>query len=211
MKTSKKGIDLIKSFEGCRLTAYRCPAGVWTIGYGHTAGVVPGQVITQSKAIDFLASDLIKYETAVTKNVKLPLNQAQFDALVSFTYNCGAGNLAKLIKNRNYAQIADALLLYNKGGGKVLAGLTRRRKTERELFLSGGAAVETIPSGSTYYPKCGQNHVGIAVALQSINVDSSYAFRARIAGKNGIVGYKGTAVQNTKMLSMLKQGKLIKV
>lgn len=210
MKTSKRGIDLIKSFEGCRLTAYRCPAGVWTIGYGHTAGVVPGQVITQSNAIDFLAADLIKYETAVTKNVKLPLNQAQFDALVSFTYNCGAGNFAKLIKNRNYAQIADALLLYNKGGGKVLAGLTRRRKAERELFLSGAAA-ETIPSGSTYYPKCGQNYVGIAAALQSINVDSSYAFRARIAAKNGIAGYRGTAAQNTKMMDMLKHGKLIKV
>lgn len=211
MKTSKRGIDLIKSFEGCRLTAYRCPAGVWTIGYGHTAGVVPGQVITQSKAIDFLASDLIEYETAVTKNVKLPLNQAQFDALVSFTYNCGAGNLAKLIKNRNYTQIADALLLYNKGGGKVLAGLARRRKAERELFLSGGSVEETIPSDNTYYSKCGQNYVGIAAALQSFNVDSSYAFRARIAAKNGIAGYRGTAAQNTKMMDMLKQGKLIKV
>lgn len=134
MKTSDKGIALIKSFEGCRLTAYLCPAGVWTIGYGHTAGVVQGQTITQAQADELLKSDLVKYENYVI-STGLTLNQNQFDALVSFTYNCGAGNLKKLIANRTLPEIAEAMLLYNKGGGKVLAGLVRRREAERNLFL----------------------------------------------------------------------------
>lgn len=135
MKTSDRGISLIKSFEGCRLTAYLCPAGVWTIGYGHTAGVTQGQTITQAQADTFLKADLEKYEKYVTAT-GLTLNQNQFDALVSFTYNCGAGNLKKLIANRTLSEIAEAMLLYNKGGGKVLAGLVRRRNAERELFLT---------------------------------------------------------------------------
>ena len=134
MKTSKKGIDLIKSFEGCRLTAYKCPAGVWTIGYGHTAGVKSGQIITQEQADAYLASDLEKYERYV-EETGLQLKQNQFDALVSFAYNCGNGNLKTLIRNRSLEQIAEALLLYNKANGKVLSGLTRRRKAERELFI----------------------------------------------------------------------------
>lgn len=134
MGTSDKGIALIKSFEGCRLTAYLCPAGVWTIGYGHTAGVSKGQVITQEQAESFLKADLEKYEKYVNAT-GLTLNQNQFDALVSFTYNCGAGNLKKLIANRTLPEIADAMLLYNKGGGKVLAVLVRRREAERKLFL----------------------------------------------------------------------------
>lgn len=135
---SKKGLDLIKSFEGCRLTAYRCPANVcnvWTIGWGHTADVYEGMKITQAQADAFLVEDMKKYE-AYVRATGLTLNQNQFDALVSFTYNCGNGNLKTLIKNRTLPQIADALLLYNKGGGKVLNGLVRRRKAERELFLS---------------------------------------------------------------------------
>ena len=134
MKTSEKGISLIKSFEGCRLTAYMCPAGIWTIGYGHTAGVTQGQTITQAQADRFLKSDLEKYEKYVNAT-GLVLNQNQFDALVSFTYNCGAGNLKKLIANRTLPEIAEAMLLYNKGGGKVLTGLVRRREAERKLFL----------------------------------------------------------------------------
>ncbi len=135
MKTSQKGIDLIKKFEGCKLKAYKCPAGIWTIGYGHTAGVKEGQTITQKQADNFLVLDLKIYENHVN-NLKLPLNQNQYDALVSFTYNCGPGNLKTLVKNRTLSQIADALLLYNKGGGVILNGLVKRRKAERELFLT---------------------------------------------------------------------------
>lgn len=134
MKTSDKGIVLIKSFEGCRLQAYMCPSGIWTIGYGHTAGVSKGQIITQVQADAFLKSDLEKYEGYV-KATGLILNQNQFDALVSFTYNCGNGNLKKLIKGRTLGEIAEALLLYTKSNGKVLNGLVRRRKVERDLFL----------------------------------------------------------------------------
>lgn len=136
MKTSQNGINLIKKFEGVRLTAYKCPAGKWTIGYGHTANVKQGMTITQSEAEEFLRQDLHIYENYI-KLIKLNLNQNQFDALVSFTYNCGAGNLKTLTNNRTLAQIADALLLYNKSSnGQVLEGLTRRRQAERELFLN---------------------------------------------------------------------------
>lgn len=139
MKTSINGINLIKQFEGCHLTAYKCPTGVWTIGYGHTSGVKQGQKITQEQADSYLASDLEKYEKYVNTTageLGFNLNQNQFDALVSFTYNCGAGNLNTLVRGRTLEQIADALLLYKKSGGKVLAGLERRRQAERELFLT---------------------------------------------------------------------------
>ena len=139
MKINNEGLALIKSFEGCRLVAYKCPAGVWTIGYGHTAGVTEGQVITQAQADNMLKSDMKKYEKYVADNVKIPLNENQFSALVSFCYNCGVGNLRTLVKNRNAQQIADAMILYNKASGKVLAGLVRRREAERKLFLKAVA------------------------------------------------------------------------
>ena len=135
MKLGKEGQKLIKHFEGCKLTAYLCPARVWTIGWGHTAGVKQGMKITQQQADQYFLEDIKVYENHVKRIVKLPLNQNQFDALVSFCYNCGAGNLQKLVNGRNYQQIADTMLLYNKGGGKILAGLLRRRQMERELFL----------------------------------------------------------------------------
>ncbi len=141
--TSQNGINLIKKYEGCRLTAYKCPAGIWTIGYGHTGGVKRGMTITQSQADNYLKQDLKRFETSVNTLIKVELNQNQFDALVSFTYNCGPGNLQTLIKNRTLTQIADALLLYNKGGAKVLAGLTKRRNDERTLFLKGCTTVTT--------------------------------------------------------------------
>ena len=134
MNVSTNGIELIKQFEGCSLKAYKCPAGIWTIGYGHTNGVKEGQKITQTQANTYLMDDLKTHERYVN-NLQLPLNQNQFDALVSFCYNCGPGNLRTLIKNRTLPQIADAFLLYNKGGGVVLNGLIKRRNAERELFL----------------------------------------------------------------------------
>lgn len=135
MRISQSGIDLIKKFEGVRLVAYKCPAGVWTIGYGHTAGVKEGMVISLEQAENMLRSDLNKYEDYVEDNVTFPMSQNQFDALVSFTFNCGVGNLRTLIKNRTPEQIAEAILLYDKGGGKVLEGLVKRRKDEQALFL----------------------------------------------------------------------------
>lgn len=144
METSQKGITLIKNFEGCRLTAYKCAAGVWTIGYGHTGKVDGknvgfGMKISQAKADALLKEDLKRYENYVNAT-KLKLNQNQFDALVSFTYNCGSGCLQTLVKNRNLKQIGDALSKYNKAGGKVLQGLVKRRKAEQDLFFT---SVET--------------------------------------------------------------------
>ena len=138
MKTSKNGIDLIKRFEGCVLSAYKCPAGVWTIGYGHTSGVKQGQTITQEEANSYLRHDLERYENFVKWNVKHTLNQHQFDALVSFTYNCGIANLKTLVRNRNVEQIGKAILLYNKARGKVLTGLVRRRQAEHDLYFKKG-------------------------------------------------------------------------
>lgn len=141
MEVSANGVNLIKSFEGCRLEAYQCAAGVWTIGYGHTAGVKKeDRLASEDEAVRLLKEDLKKYAGYVNDCVKkgmisFALNQNQFDALTSFTYNCGNGNLQKLVSGRNAAMVADKLLLYNKGGGKVLPGLERRRKAERELFL----------------------------------------------------------------------------
>lgn len=142
MMVSDRGVELIAKYEGCRLEAYKCPAGVWTIGYGHTAGVTQGQTLpSKEAAMALLKEDLKKYGDYVNKCVKkgqitFPLNQNQFDALTSFCYNCGNGSLQKLVSGRDAATVADKLLAYNKGGGKVLAGLTRRREEERALFLS---------------------------------------------------------------------------
>lgn len=138
MQTSKKGIDIIKQFESCKLNAYHLKGEkYWTIGWGHNGpDVTEGMVISQSKADDFLKKDLAKFEKYV--NSYMPgINQNQFDALVSFTYNCGPGNLKKLIAGRSLSEIADAMLKYNHANGVEHPGLTKRRKTERELFIQG--------------------------------------------------------------------------
>ena len=141
MRTSDYGINLIKQFEGVRLEAYKAVPTEehYTIGYGHYGpDVKKNMVISQKMAEDLLKKDLEKFEGYVRKYVPEDrFTQNQFDALVSFTYNCGAGNLKKLVSGRTLRQVADAMLLYNKAGGKVYDGLTRRRKAERELFLKG--------------------------------------------------------------------------
>lgn len=140
-KTSAAGIALIKHHESCRLAAYLCPAGKWTIGYGHTgADVYSGMTISQAQADRLLANDLARFERAVNQAVSVPLNQNQFDALASFCFNVGAGGfrgstLRVLLNDGNYAGAADQLLRWDKASGKVLPGLTRRRAAERQLFL----------------------------------------------------------------------------
>ena len=137
MKTGQAGIKLIKQFEGCRLTAYKCPAGVWTIGYGHTQGVQPGQTITQTQAEQMLVADLGKYESNVNKyQDKYKWSQNEFDALISFAYNIGGIDKLTAGGTRTRQEIADKMLLYNKANGEVLSGLTRRRQAERELFMT---------------------------------------------------------------------------
>ena len=147
MRISKIGLDLIKSFEGCQLKAYKCPAGVWTIGWGTTEpinGVRPhqGMRITQAQADNLLVEHLRAYENAVNR-LGAELTQNQFDALVSFCYNLGTGifkgSLENAIRNRNWSNVASQMLLYNKArvNGKltVLKGLERRRQAESALFL----------------------------------------------------------------------------
>lgn len=146
MQTSEKGIALIKQFEGCKLTAYQDSVGVWTIGYGWTQPVDgkpvrAGMTIKQETAERLLKTGLVSYESDVSRLVKVGLTQGQFDALVSFTYNLGARSLSTstLLRKLNagdYVGAADEFLRWNKAGGKVLNGLTRRREAERALFLS---------------------------------------------------------------------------
>ena len=138
MNISNKGLSMIKKYEGLRLTAYKAvpTETYWTIGYGHYGpDVKQGMTITQAQADEFIKQDCsnaVRYVNAL----KLPLNQNQFDALVSFTYNCGAGNLKKLCTGRTVDEIGDNIILFNKAGGKILKGLVRRRTEEQLLFRS---------------------------------------------------------------------------
>lgn len=160
MNISEKGINLIKKFEGCHLTAYLCPAGKWTIGYGHTAGVKKGMRITQAQAEEYLRQDCKSSERAVNA-LGRKLNQNQFDALVSFTFNCGVGNLKTLCKNRSLEVIAEKLLLYTKAGGRTLNGLVKRRKDEQALFLT--------PVETEGQMEATGNHSGIVAGLSGHN------------------------------------------
>lgn len=140
MRTSQRGLSLIKSFEGLRLLAYRDAVGVWTIGYGATRGVKAGMSITQEQAERMLLNDVQRFEPEVERLVKVPLTGNQWDALVSFTYNLGAANLEqstllRLLNHGDYAGTAEQFPRWNKAGGKVLPGLVRRREAERALFL----------------------------------------------------------------------------
>jgi GH24 family phage-related lysozyme (muramidase) len=147
MKTGERGLKLIKEFEGCKLSAYQCPAGVWTIGigsthYGDGTPVTKNRTLpTEKAAIALLAATIGQYEKAVNA-VGIELTQNEFDALVCLCYNIGAGNFAsstlvKMLKaGDNKAEIAKQFLRWDKSGGKPLAGLTRRRNAEAELFLT---------------------------------------------------------------------------
>jgi lysozyme len=148
METSQNGIDLIKRFEGFRAKPYRCPAGVPTIGYGHTSGVsMNDRPITEAEAEELLRDDLGTYEGYVNKFVTVPVTQGMFDALVSFVYNVGPGRrvgggfrnstLLRLLNEGKLIEAAAEFLKWNKANGKELAGLTKRREAERNLFLSG--------------------------------------------------------------------------
>jgi GH24 family phage-related lysozyme (muramidase) len=144
MNISETGIKLIQSFEGCVLFGYKDPIGIPTIGWGHTGGVVVGDRISQDEADDLLKHDLKRFEDAV-ESLGLKLNQNQFDALTSFAYNCGPGNLKTLVKGRSLSQIANALPLYCKAGGQTLKGLVKRRNAEKELFLKPVPKVHLYP------------------------------------------------------------------
>lgn len=146
MDLSKEGLELLKSFEGLRLTAYKVAGAgekYYTIGYGHYGpDVTAGMTITPATAEKLLLSDVAGAVHAVNTYCKMQLTQGQFDALVDFAYNCGTGNLKKLVSGRNASQIRAALPLYNKAGGTVLTGLIRRRAAECKLWDGEKAAPE---------------------------------------------------------------------
>lgn len=143
MKINAKGLEIIRSFEGCRLTAYRCSAGVLTIGYGHTSGVYEGMKITQEEAEDFLINDLRVFEHHVENfNDKYNFTSNEFSALVSFAFNVGSIYGLTANGTRSKATIADKIPLYDKCNGKRLEGLRRRREAERNLFLSASDSIE---------------------------------------------------------------------
>jgi lysozyme len=139
MKTGKRGIDLIRRFEGCELKAYKDAVGIPTIGYGHIKDVHMGMEISMDQAIEFLKEDLAEAENAVKKYVKVKLNHNQFDALVSWTFNLGSGNLKsstmlKRINAKEWDDVPNQIKRWNRAGGKVLKGLTRRRAAEALLW-----------------------------------------------------------------------------
>lgn len=144
MAINKASLDLIKSFEGLKLTAYLCPAGIPTIGYGTTKGLTRADVgrkkISQPEADRLLQQDLVRFESAVKRLVKVPLTPNQFGALVSWTYNLGEGNLAKstLLKRINakapMTDIERSWIQWVNAGGMKLPGLVRRRAAEIALF-----------------------------------------------------------------------------
>ena len=140
MKTGKKGIELVKSFEGLKLTAYRCPSGVATIGYGHTKNVTSNMKITPAEADKLLREDLSEAETAVNRE-NLPINQNQFDALVSLVFNIGAdafrgSTLLKMIRiNPQSINIRTEFGKWCKAKGSTLPGLALRRKAETNLYF----------------------------------------------------------------------------
>ena len=140
MKISSDGIELIKKFEGCRLKAYRCPAGVPTIGYGHTKGVKMGDKITQEQADDFLREDVKHIEVLLNK-LGINFRQEQFDALVSWIFNLGGGNFnsstmkKRIVSDAGNLDITDQLVKWYNAGGRPLSGLKLRRIAEANMFL----------------------------------------------------------------------------
>lgn len=145
MQVNQRGLELIKEFEGFRSKAYKCSAGVWTVGYGHTSAagapvVGPMTKVTLAQGEDILRRDLATFEEAVGSAVRVELTPNQFSALVSFCFNVGAGafrgsSVLKAVNAKQFADVPRRLALWNKAGGKVLPGLVRRRAAEAALFL----------------------------------------------------------------------------
>jgi len=139
MQISEEGLSLIKKYEGCELKAYRCPANVLTIGYGHIKDVKEGDQITKEEANYMLQEEMIEYEGYVNDMVDVELNQSQYDSLCAWVYNLGPTNfqsstLLKVLNEGKYNEIPQQIKRWNKAGGEVLDGLIRRREAEALLF-----------------------------------------------------------------------------
>lgn len=193
-------INLIKEFEGCKLTAYRCPAGVWTIGYGTTAaahvGVVPheGMTITEEEAEKYLHMAIDKFSNAIKPAIMRPIHDNEFGAFVSLAYNIGSGAFKKSSALRHFndgeiEKAADAILMWNKAGGKVLAGLTRRRAAERALFLTPiGFAAQDKLEDATAVPDIPRNTPMESTTMQAGAVQAVSAVGAGVSAVSALSG-----------------------
>lgn len=172
---SQNGLKLTESFEGLRLEAYQDQVGVWTIGYGHTNGVTSGMVCTQEQAQKWLLEDTQGASFAVNRMVTVQLNQNQFDALVDFTFNLGSGalgssTLLRLLNAGNFSGAANEFVKWNHAGGVVVAGLTKRRLAEQELFNTPGVveAQPSVVSSDTISPSPQSVVVNLVSAIKSL-------------------------------------------
>lgn len=211
MRISDSGINFIIGYEGFSPIACKCvPTEKYlTIGYGHySKDVKEGQKITREDAFKLLKNDLVSFEKKVDKyNHIYNFNQNQFDALVSFAYNVGSIDQLTAKGTRSIEKISECLLLYNKSGGKVLRGLTNRRKAEQLLFNKGGKEF--------FYPKYEGNSHHIDTVLKAIGVPDKYigswSSRKPVAIANGFNRYVGSMSDNVKIIALAKDGKLKKV
>lgn len=209
MKTSKNGINLIIEFEGFCSKAYKCVSTekYYTIGYGHYGkDVKEYDTITKEKAMELLKKDLVGFEKKVNKYDNIyDFNQNEFDALVSFAYNVGNIDMLTNKGKRTKKEISERIISYNKSGGKVLNGLTKRRKAEQELFNK-----KTLTN--VYYPIYNGNSNNIDIVLKSIGVQDKYigswTSRKPIATNNGILNYTGSSDSNLYLIKLAKDGKL---
>jgi len=188
MQISQNGIELIKEFEGCQLSAYNDGTGTWTIGYGHTRGVKQGDVITQERAIELIIEDTqesANYVQALINNgmIEFQVNQNMFDSLVSFTFNLGEGCLQTLVKDRNKETVASKMLEYCHANGEVWEGLVRRRKAEQELFLKPSENVSRETIAKTEFSN-EYDETGIAtICIDKLNIrDYPSTLKGNIVG-----------------------------
>ena len=213
MRISEKGIALITAFEGFSPKACKCvpTEKYYTIGFGHYGKDVKStDTITKAGALDLLKSDLARFEKKVMRyDSEYHYNQNEFDALVSFAYN--VGSIDSLTKNgtRSKAEIAKYITMYNRSGGRVLDGLTKRRAREKELFLRKCEKEKT-----TYYPRYNGNSTNIDIVLKSIGVPDKYlgswTSRKSIAYANNMVNYTGSLFDNIAIIQLAKKGQLKK-
>lgn len=212
MIISNKGLGMIKTFEGLKLRAYKCTAGKWTIGYGHTAGVKEGDIIDYQTADKFLMEDLEWSEDCVNSGVKVKITQSMYDSLVSLVFNIGSGafkksTLLKKLNDGNYIGASEEFGRWVHSGGRVVQGLVERRAKEKAMFISEGFPdSQKDPNANldiNIPDLAGYSGISIIEGLQSKGYQSSFAYRKSIALEIGIPNYTGTAAQNLRMIQML--------
>ena len=219
MRINEATLKLIKYFEGCHLHSYQDAVGVWTIGYGITSAdkeitgktIIRGMTISQATADRWLIESLEKKYAPKVLKYGYDLNENEFGALLSFCFNIGSIGQLTDYGRRSKKTIAKKMLLYNKAGGRVLLGLKRRREAEHNLFLTPVKEERPMEKENiVYFKKYTGKKEGIVAILDDKGYDSSFESREKIAKLNGIKNYTGTAEQNTKMVKLIREGKLIK-